>query len=88
MEEVCIPSHSVPGKMYTVAIIDLDSDELVCECDGYQFRGTCSHLAEAKEQVCRWNDVDGPELQTVEQHECMVCPRCGRETEWTESDLE
>lgn len=80
-----VPSHSVYGKVYALLIPDRDDltpDTIICECDGYQFRGYCSHQHEAAEQVCSWRELDGPENQNDQQRADMICPRCGNETEW------
>ena len=55
-------------------------EENICECKGYVYRGQCRHQGEAHQKVCKWNDQDGPEVQTEEQEDNKVCPRCGGPT--------
>jgi predicted RNA-binding Zn-ribbon protein involved in translation (DUF1610 family) len=79
---VQVDSQSNPGSKYTV-LIPLPNDpveDYICECDGYLYRGTCRHLQEAKELLCRW---DGDPIQTKEQASDMICPKCGNKTIWS-----
>jgi hypothetical protein len=66
-------SGSDPDKTYIVH---------VCDCKGYQFRGSCRHQKEAHLNHCGWNAVEGPEKATDEQEAEKVCPRCGGPTGW------
>jgi hypothetical protein len=79
MVPIEVPSHSDPDKTYTVLIISDDEDP-VCECEGYEFRGYCSHQEEALDRQCLWDEADGPEEQTPEERRNMICPRCGGPT--------
>ena len=75
-----IPSKSHPGTTHQVLLPpwDFTGKEGVCDCDGFRFKkGFCSHIEAAKEMVCQWNELDGPEVQTAEQRNDRVCPRCG-----------
>ena len=41
-------------------------------CPGFRFRGTCSHVEQAKQQHCKWHQfMDGGEPEDGR------CPRCG-----------
>jgi len=44
-----------------------------CECTGYRYRRTCSHIERAKPDHCNWNQfIDGGEPDAAGD-----CPRCG-----------
>lgn len=78
-----IASHSDPDVVYAVEVFDFeDPEEIICECEGFVYRGYCSHQQEAVDALCRWHELDGPEEQTPEQRRAKICPRCGNETEW------
>lgn len=83
-----IPSRSVPGKVYSVYSVDPEDppDQYICHCEGYCYRGTCSHQMDAFEDRCLWNELAGPEQQTAGERESLTCPRCKgetyKQTEW------
>jgi hypothetical protein len=81
MTEVQVPSHSDPDITYAVVVQEPGSvDDAVCECEGFQFRGSCSHQQEAVDSICGW--VEGNfETQTKEEHRNRLCPVCGGPTE-------
>lgn len=82
-EGVEVPSHTIPGLTYCVDVGDLDDlEEVICECEGYLYRGYCSHQLEAIERVCGWYEPVGPETQTLTEKHNKICPRCGGPTEW------
>src|SRR5947207_11630292 len=89
--ELWIPSNTTPGKKYRCLIPypedTWDSEEVICECPGFLYRGRCRHQAEAYAMLCRWTERKGPEIQTPEQERDRICPRClgptERTTEWT-----
>lgn len=49
-----------------------------CTCKGYQFRGTCRHIEEAKKKHCNWFQFDNGEAPK-EIQDRKVCPKCGEE---------
>lgn len=38
--------------------------------------------------ICEWTDLVGPEVQTQDQHEDQICPRCGDDTRWVMEAVE
>lgn len=81
-QPVRIPSESVDRKFYTVHVNPWGADqENICECLGYIHHGYCKHQKKAADKLCTWNE-DKVELQTDQQHEEMICPRCGGPTKW------
>lgn len=58
------------------------SEQHVCECKSYQYRGHCKHQKDAHTSHCGWNDAEGPEHATEEQKRDRKCPRCGEEAMW------
>lgn len=71
-------SQSEPGVVHEV-MVPMPTDgieEFVCDCRGFQYRGSCRHIQEAWDEICRWNSEDGPEKQAEDN----VCPRCGATT--------
>lgn len=59
------------------------SEQHVCECKGYQFRGRCRHQKEAHQNHCGWNAAESVESQTPEQERNRICPRCGGPTHYS-----
>lgn len=59
------------------------SEQHVCECKGYQYRGHCAHQKVAHTDHCGWNEMEGPEKLTDEQRENKICPRCGGPAMWS-----
>lgn len=80
MVPIEVPSHSDPDKVYTVVIVS-DDEPPVCECEGFDFRGHCSHQQEALDARCTWDEATGPEFQSNTQQRNGECPRCGGSTE-------
>lgn len=80
---VQVPSETDPDRLYDVLIVDADEpSEAVCECEGFNFRGTCHHQQEAVDALCQWYELEGPEQQEGSQRRDRTCPRCGGPTEW------
>lgn len=79
---ILVPSHSEPGVSYTVIIRGDDPDDAICECEGFNFRGKCSHQQEALRLKCNWTELVGPETQNDRQRQELICPRCSGDTEW------
>ena len=46
-----VTSNSNPDKFYTVTLYT--DDTWTCECNGFKYRQTCSHIDKLKEQVDR-----------------------------------
>lgn len=55
-------------------------NEYVCGCPGFRYNGQCAHQMMAWTDRCLWEEMKGPEIQTVDQKELEICPRCGQET--------
>lgn len=74
---------------YTVLVNPWSTiEENICQCEGYQYRGTCRHQQEAMEILCQWTEVVDQkfgltEQQTEEEEINQICPRCGGRTKWT-----
>lgn len=51
MYTITIKSHTAPDTAYTVTFPDDNAQPPYCTCKGYGYRGTCSHLKEATEQL-------------------------------------
>lgn len=75
-----VSSESEEDRYYTVHVNPWAnrSEQHVCECKSYQYRGYCKHQKVAMENHCGWNEIEGPEEKTDEQ----VCPRCGGPAGW------
>lgn len=63
---------------YSVIVVEPTDhpNDYICECEGFEFRGTCRHQQEVAEMICTWTARD------EEQVEADICPRCGRETDF------
>lgn len=64
------------------------SEQHVCECKSYQYRGRCRHQGAAHQLHCGWNEVEGPEEPTDEQRKDRVCPRCDGPAMWAMWEVE
>src|SRR4051795_207871 len=76
---VHIESSSDPDTSYTVHVNPWAnrSEQHVCECKSYHFRGHCKHQKTAHEMHCGWNEAEGPEAPVLENGVIQkVCPRC------------
>lgn len=80
-----IESESDPDKSYVVHVNPWAnrSEQHVCECKSYQYRGRCKHQREAHSRHCGWNAMEGPEepVSTPDGLE-KTCPRCGGPAGW------
>lgn len=85
-----IPSESDEDKKYVIHVNPWAnrSEQHVCECKSYQYRGHCKHQKLAHAQHCGWNEIEGPEVASDEQRRERVCPRCEGPAMWAmwESD--
>jgi hypothetical protein len=81
-QPVEIDSATTPNKTYVVLVNPWgDPRENICDCEGYRFRGMCSHQKLASEEVCCWNAQIGfAETQNAQQERELICPRCGGST--------
>jgi hypothetical protein len=78
-----VESHSDPEKTYVCIVQEPDEiDEVMCDCEGYLYRGQCSHQQDALELLCLWREDRSSEKQTDEQSINRICPRCLGPTEW------
>jgi len=84
-----IPSETNDEIVYTVFTSPWQRpNENICECPGFAFRGSCKHQAKAQSKRCDWTelqvDMNGKPrfVQTPEQREAKICPRCHSETVW------
>lgn len=77
-----VPSSSEEDKSYLVVRPWLDDEpkDLVCECPGYIYKGSCKHQDIAATMFCDWDQKTGPEKQNLEQRRNGICPRCKKET--------
>lgn len=74
-----MPSTSSEGVTYTIEV-SMVQGIVTCTCPGFRFRGTCHHT-QLLEEKCGWAAGEpGAEVQTKEQREGCVCPRCGSAT--------
>lgn len=70
-------SKSEPGKLHLVLVNPyVPKAEFVCDCKGYEMRGTCRHQKEALNKVCWWPMVRGEIEQSPEQTRINECPHC------------
>lgn len=84
-QPVEVPSHSEPHKKYLVMVNPWgETSEDICECEGYTYRGHCSHQEEATQKLCLWSGAPGESEieQTDEQREHKICPQCGESTKY------
>jgi hypothetical protein len=87
---VQVPSRSDQDKSYTVLVNPWgEVDENICECEGYHYRGKCSHQEHAKRLICGWDELSPrARQQTPHQRRAMECPMCGGQTMWQFRPLE
>lgn len=64
------------------------SEQHVCECKSYQYRGYCKHQKAAHTLHCGWNEVEGEEIPTDQQRKERVCPRCGGSAHYAMWEIE
>jgi hypothetical protein len=82
---VTIGSASNEDVSYTVHVNPWAnrSEQHVCECKSYHYRGNCKHQKQAHEQHCGWNEIEGPEEPKSEDGQIVrECPRCGETATW------
>lgn len=86
---VKVESHSQKDVVYNVWTSPFnDVSEYICECEGYYFRGRCTHQDEAERRICRWTSLEGPEEQTKAQRRAKICPRCLGPAQWVMEEVE
>lgn len=89
MTYIRVHSQSDPRKSYDVLVQDpIDPSESICECEGFEYRGRCSHQNIAHQYICGWEEISGPEEQNSNQRKQNICPRCSGETETELVDLD
>lgn len=72
--EIPIVSSVGDGAYYTVISQTIFNDA-VCECKGYQFRGTCKHVAAVDEMMCHYyrQPTQGDLLDLENLGRCPEC---------------
>jgi hypothetical protein len=80
-----VTSSSDPDKEYVVHVNPWAnrSEQHVCECMSYHYRGQCKHQKTAHLEHCGWNEMEGPEEPTEEQRRDRICPRCNGPSMWS-----
>lgn len=75
-----VDSSSDPDKKYVVHVNPWGiPTENICECKGFQYRGSCRHQIAAVEDICGWHEMHAHpqhEIQSDHQREELICPRC------------
>jgi len=75
--EIPIPSSIGDGTYYIVIAKTIFNDS-VCDCKGFQFRGTCKHVTMVDEAICQFHRLPSEiELETGAAR--GLCPDCGEE---------
>lgn len=85
---VPVESNSSDKTYDVLAMSPVDPDVAICECEGYAFRGRCSHQKVAVSRLCRWSEATGPEEQEGPDRRNRICPRCMGPTMWIEVERE
>lgn len=77
-----VQSNSRPDITYEVIVPynGAPPSEYICNCEGFLFRGQCSHQTTAYDTMCGWAEFLGPEKQTEKEKENYICPRCKGQT--------
>jgi hypothetical protein len=73
---VDVDSTSDPDLIHHVTISELG---YLCDCAGFQYRGSCRHKAIAAKNRCWWEEGQLP-LQSIGEKQTKRCPNCGGET--------
>lgn len=71
--EVILASSQGDGSTYTVIGRTVYNDP-VCDCKGFQFRGTCKHVKAVDEAMCNFHRVPTDEEQ--QGADLGRCPTC------------
>lgn len=73
-QEIPIPSSAGDGTFYTVIARTIYNDP-VCECKGFEFRGTCKHVKMVDEAMCDYHrpPTEGDLMDTHSLGRCPVC---------------
>ena len=75
--------HTFEVNGYTVSGMFSEFDQPHCTCPAYKYaKGdkTCKHIRAVYDQTCNWHQNYSDEVQTDEQNEKRICPRCGGST--------
>lgn len=75
-QEYKIPSASQMGSFHTVTVgdpFDPSGEGSICDCLGFDFRGTCRHIDEVMGSLCLWS-----ETSTGVPPVNGRCPFCGK----------
>ena len=71
-QEIPVPSSTTP-QIYTVIARTIYNDP-VCDCKGFEFRGTCKHAKLVDESMCHYfrQPTEG-DLKGAQLGRCPVC---------------
>jgi hypothetical protein len=71
--EVAVPSSKGDGTYWTVIPSTLFNDE-VCDCPGFQFRGSCKHVKLIEEFKCSYYSTSPKIIKAAKEGDsCPVC---------------
>lgn len=72
-QEFPVASSAGDGTFYTVIARTIYNDP-VCECKGYEFRGTCKHITMISESMCdHYQPATEEDLTEQNLGRCPVC---------------
>lgn len=69
------------GDTYDVSL-DGPERQPHCSCTGFKFKKQCKHVDKVIADICGWNPQWCDEVQTEEERENRICPKCKGPTEF------